>query len=475
MTKIVNQMTLCCALALGFSQHTEVLASKGKQGHGQIKPYALSLKALQDVNQITDLYLDVNVIISGYAPATSAKHIQLKSFDTDGELRWTKNLQDVPLTAGQAVSSTAVQFDDMGRYQPVQAQVQVQTGQSVDTEVLRASTQVLFRPDLTVDSIDAEETVIIGQPVVISSLIKELNGDLGATANIHLYISNDLIDTVDAASIDANGSASAVFTTSFEEPGIYTLTVVAADVNPGDYDTSNNSFSITIEAKEPEPSVTPGAPMWASLWYHHAEGAYSHNYWDWWYGEYNYSQNGKWESLFFYLDGNNHKFNFPIEKVTISLAADNSTPIEYELANVQASWTWSDGNGTQAYHSSYLGNRDYLYIWSVNYPAWNHNRAGARVQHYAGNYVYFSRYHDYWWGYQYTGHEVYGQLLSAKNVLQATFLIEDDGYSYGGSRNLDLQSWRDQYSWSYGYWYGWAWGYVDLVNHYGSWSGLITP
>jgi hypothetical protein len=100
---------------------------------------------------------------------------------------------------------------------------------------------------------------------------------------------------------------------------------------------------------------------------------------------------------------------------------------------------------------------------------------GARVQHYAGNYVYFSRYHDYWWGYQYTGHEVYGQLLSAKNVLQATFLIEDDGYSYGGSRNLDLQSWRDQYSWSYGYWYGWAWGYVDLVNHYGSWSGLITP
>jgi hypothetical protein len=75
--------SLCFGAANAIAAEGKTLAAKPPAKNS----YSLEVKALQDVNNLTDVYVTVKPVSTDTSPAGLAKHVQMKSFDTTGELR----------------------------------------------------------------------------------------------------------------------------------------------------------------------------------------------------------------------------------------------------------------------------------------------------------------------------------------------------------------------------------------------------
>jgi hypothetical protein len=199
----------------------------GATGNGTVDPYALGLQALQAKDGTTDLYVNVTPQLSGYTAPDSLKKVQLKSYDLNGKLVYTRNYNGgVASPNGQA----DIILNDVKRYQPLNTEVLVQNVQTKDTKVLCAETKVLFRPDLTVDKITSPAKVHKNESFAVSSIIKELNGDVGAKATIQILNGTNVLDTADGVLVNAGAQQMANFMLKLTEVGTYTLTAKISNV-----------------------------------------------------------------------------------------------------------------------------------------------------------------------------------------------------------------------------------------------------
>ena len=174
--------------------------------------FALSVTAMQDVNKLTDVYLTMNVLGNNLVPPLSAQHVQLKSVDPPGRLRWSTNYQQVPFTPTSTTSSVvAVQVGVAQRFEPLKAQVSVPSGQGNNLVVLRGEGRVLLRPDLEVTSVTARSPMFAGAILNISALISEMNGDVGTTATAYLMEGTTLLDEATGIQVGPRGSVTVVF------------------------------------------------------------------------------------------------------------------------------------------------------------------------------------------------------------------------------------------------------------------------
>ncbi len=215
-------------------EEEQSVAAKAAPAKGTVKPFQLVVEALQDVNQVTDVTVTTKVILPNFSAPGLAKQLQLKSFDTSGNLRWTKNEMKVALAPGGSSSTASFQYGDLGHNQPFQVQEQVQNAQTGNTEVLNAKGIVRLRPDVAVGDLAAPAQAHIGQIVNIPAPIKELNGDLGATTNVVLNEGATERDHANGVSVNPLGIVDVVFAVRFDQAGTYTLTVVAQDVGVHD-------------------------------------------------------------------------------------------------------------------------------------------------------------------------------------------------------------------------------------------------
>lgn len=166
------------------------------------------------------------------APAR-AKHIQLKSFDTEGELRWTKNVQDHALSVSNNVAHTKLTYDDMARFQPVKIQEQVQTSQISRTKVLRVSTVVLNRPDIAINGVTVPETAMVNQVINLDVALKEIAYDLGAQTSVVLSHDGNVLDRADGIVLAKGGDAVVTMSLALDAVGTYIIDVEATNVLPG--------------------------------------------------------------------------------------------------------------------------------------------------------------------------------------------------------------------------------------------------
>lgn len=435
-------------------------------------PYELTVRALQDVRQLTDVYLNVCPTLSGYTAPTLAKHIQLQSFDIFGQLRWTKNADNVALTADAANCSSAdLQYSDMARYQRVKAQMQVPNSQGSTTLVLRGEGVVLLRPDLTVDNVSAPGTINARQIVNLAASIKELNGDLGATATVYLMEGGNVLDVAGGIPVQPHGNVGVVFSAIFSQAGTHELKVVIGDVIPGDYDTSNNEKSFTVEVQQ-EPAF-----HYAS--YYHADFEYlsesDNPYWT-----SRYYEKGQSEDLHeeLYIPV---ALNFPVERLTLQISANGTLKNDVQLTDLPADFAFTNGD-CYAYATVFrtLGDGFSLYLQSIRDTCGggNYQQTYASFDRQAFDYIYFSSYHDKYWGttYEDSGAPNLGDLLNATSSLAVRFVVEDDGAAYGGTADLSLYSYPYDYDWNYVYpdW-GYDRGYSRGTQTYGSSSGYLTP
>lgn len=268
-------------IALGAATLTLLTGSMAAaQGNGTVDPYDLRAMALMNADSSVDLYIDVNVKTE-YQPSftapTLAKHIQLKSYDLGGKLRWTRNYQDELLTSNAENTSswTVFNYADIVYRQPVKVEAQVQDDQTTDSEVLRGLAEVLWRPDPALTAIEAPAEVPVGAPFAVTVTVNELNKDLGATADIVLYAGTTELMRMPGAAIDPAGPTVVQFQDiSLFPVGNHTLTAAVENAEPGDFDPSNNSMEVVVRA-----SSSASTTAFTLLEYTHLD--YRHvNEWD---------------------------------------------------------------------------------------------------------------------------------------------------------------------------------------------------
>lgn len=129
--------------------------------------------------------------------------------------------------------------------QPLTASADI-SGMSRGHDHVSVDDTVQFRPDLAVAHFDVPASSPMGLPMSLSATVREMMGDLGATADCILSADGAVIDQVSGLWVDAGGVVTCHFTATFTTPGQHQLHVNVANVRPGDYDTSNNGADATV-------------------------------------------------------------------------------------------------------------------------------------------------------------------------------------------------------------------------------------
>lgn len=478
MKKRISNNLVLTILAASLTLSATALAGKGK-GNGTVKPFDLSVTALQDISGKTDVYFNVGVIENGYSPPGNARHIQLKSFDLNDELRWTENLKDIELSEGSA----EVSYLDMIRYQPVQTQVQVQTAESKNTEVLRADASVLFRPDLKVSAPGDTLEVVVGEVLNVVINVEELNGDLGAETSVNIINGLIPLDYIDNVQVAASSGSSLIFALTFDEPGEYNLTAITGDVTPGDYDLSNNSSDFTVVVTEPVAAFQT-VPYYIS--YNRSWSDYHNEYYSSYYYHYIYQSSYHWESLNNSIYWNDDLFSWPVESISVSVTADGGVPV-IEAGAVDIYPGYSSNWGCYTYEQAYVPLSEgvnvhissnsnsctgdvysqsmQLYTWSNSSTYYSYN-----FYHYNSNPTEYS--YEYYSG---------STEIGAISDISTYITVENNGVTVGGRSNLTVSgysysyydyyesdeeeegeiSYYYLYESSYGYYYGWGSGITE--------------
>lgn len=176
------------------------------------------------------------------------------------------------LAAGGVFTQT---FTGLGRNEPLQIQTNVSGIDGSRTDVVTVTEAVKLRPDVAVERIVVQPHAAVGVPLQVSAFLHERNGDVGARANCVLLAGGVEADRAEGIWVDANGSVTCQFLTTFEATGDQQLEVALTDVSPGDYDDANNraSASVRVYAETTDfPSWWAGAgeQQWETTYSYHS-------------------------------------------------------------------------------------------------------------------------------------------------------------------------------------------------------------
>jgi hypothetical protein len=219
-------------------------------------PYSMRLLALTGPAG-ADLTVSI-AAATGCAVPETLKKVQVKTFAADGSLASTRNLNDVAAAGGVA---KGIDLGDVPRTRKLEVVVLVQPGTSERTYVLRGSTETLLRPDLVVDAIGPQQT-LVGRPVAITAVIRDRNGDVGATAAVSL---SAIPGATEPVVVPAGGVITVKFAdVTFDTALPIQITVSVAAAQPEETDTTNNARTTTLEVTEHQLS-NPRTVLFPSL------------------------------------------------------------------------------------------------------------------------------------------------------------------------------------------------------------------
>lgn len=432
----------------------------GENSRGTVCPYSATVEALKGP-EVTDVYVTIHSEDPSFPVPASVKKLLLKSLDEEGEAQWAKNYRSVVLQDGVA----QYQYDDLGRYQPVTVQVNLQTGLTVNNHVLRADTIVLLRPDLVISDVNAPSQVHVNELINLEVIAREVNLDLGAAFDVALYLQGNEVDRVQGANIDAGGAVSNILTTSFDTPGTYTVCALIENSDPAEFDDSNNWFEFELE-------VLPNAvPMYYILYYRRALWKYAN------WTHYDYSNihselklSGQYECMHYTSCTTGKSIVWPIENVNVQVVADGVTRLDYQAQNLNPMSSSGEHDRFET-HSRWLPGNTVLYIASRrNDRGWRSIR--INVSHWAQARVHYSHNYGSYWSYSRSYSYRTGSLWNASQSLETNISLTDDGVTYGGWAQLPL--WSEHHTHyrtsSGGSWWGSTGGYAwdDQMKSCGS-------
>lgn len=220
--------------------------AKARAGDATIQARALIGSDLVTVVEITTGSLDGTA-----APSGTIEKIKL---EVDGQPR---NF------TGVSGATVAVQLDDVIHRTPLLIRASVKGHDGRDMDLVTLEEIVKLRPDLEIHGgVGVPPYALIGEAVTVTALVRETNAEVGARANCVLYADGVAVDRSTGIWVDANGSVTCAFATTFDTAGEKQLRVALETVVPGDYDGTNSSADATLTIYshlDPLPDWTAGA------------------------------------------------------------------------------------------------------------------------------------------------------------------------------------------------------------------------
>ncbi|MBM4053307.1 MAG: hypothetical protein FJ264_01255 [Planctomycetes bacterium] len=213
------------------------------------QPYELSVNILQDADNIAEVSLDIMVMNDSYSAPTTAKQIKLKS--SSGK-KIFKNVSLTPKTDGSG-SFVVLQYDNKKNAKSINVSVKIEENE--EGIKLNVKSKVRLLPDVTVEDIGVRCSIAENQETKITAKIIELNGDTEASADISLFVEDTVVGS-STVTVKPGEITDVVFNTSFDTTGAYDVTVRVDNVQPEDYDQTNNSSSSTaLVSKTPDEAL----------------------------------------------------------------------------------------------------------------------------------------------------------------------------------------------------------------------------
>ena len=211
--------------------------AKGRSGSASLEARAL-------LNR--DGSVDIDATTSTFDSATARGTISKVQLDL--ETGATRNFNH--LDNGGTFTTNV---DGLMRGDTVSLQANVSGINGARTGIVDVDTTVRYRPDLAVGGI-TPTVAVRGEETLVRATITELNGDTGARADCRLLVDGIQVDRAEGIWVDADGSVQCVFVTEFATAGIANVTVIADNMNPGDWDDANNSATIQLQVQDPAES-----------------------------------------------------------------------------------------------------------------------------------------------------------------------------------------------------------------------------
>ncbi|WP_347273533.1 CotH kinase family protein [Candidatus Kuenenia sp.] len=230
-------------LCLGISLFAKNSSAKSKE-----QPYELSVQILQNADNIAEVTIDITVIKDGYSAPTTAKQIKLKSSSLE---KIFKNVELTPKTDGSG-SSVVLQYENTKNAESIKVTVKIK--EKKGNIKLNATGEVLLLPDVTVSDIALSNSITEKQETTINAKISELNGDTEAAADVSLLVGDTVISN-SPVTLQPGETRDVSFTTTFDTAGTYNVTVRIDNVQPEDYDQTNNSSSTTVMVSTMPPDL----------------------------------------------------------------------------------------------------------------------------------------------------------------------------------------------------------------------------
>jgi hypothetical protein len=265
----------------------------------------------------------------------------------------------------------------------------------------------LYRPDLAVANVTAPSEVGAYQWAYISAGVRELKGDLGATATAYLKDGDNVIDQRNIT-VDPSGEIGVFFAASFQTEGLHQLKITVGAETPGDYDPANNEVSFAINVVQPP-------TLYCSSYYFNSvdtQGVQENEFWI-----FRYSQQYTYEAVSQTLYLPPFLAAAP-DRVQLQIGVDGVQRYSFDVNNV--SWYGYD-NGCYGYGSGYLDLGDGLSLS-------------------------FYSYRDCYYGYQYSyasfSRYTYKNVFRSSKYLQATGQTIDNPYGYDGTFDNGIIPWK---------------------------------
>src|SRR5258708_5157641 len=190
----------------------------------------IEARALIDRLGVTDVEVTTGHFDALGGGGTLAK-VQVKLLAPNGDVMQTDNYRKTPAGNGYA----SFMYDNMRRGQTTQVQASVTGIDPNRTDVVTVSTPVMLRPDLQA-SLTAPPTATLNTMTVVSGVMSEGNGEVGARGTCRLLVDRIEIASIPGAWVDAGSAVTCRFQTSFATTGTKQLTLRITDVSPGDFD-----------------------------------------------------------------------------------------------------------------------------------------------------------------------------------------------------------------------------------------------
>jgi hypothetical protein len=182
-------------------------------------------------------------VVAGEPDATPSgvlRKVQVKVFAADGALRGTRN------HVGLDAADTVLTIGGLARETPLQVQANVQVAGVARTGVVTVREVVKLRPDLAVTAIGAPASAMVGMPTIVTAVIHEGNGDVGARTTCALDADGVPVDSASGIWVDAGGMVSCELTHVFATAGTHALAVRLARTDPRDDDPSNDVATASV-------------------------------------------------------------------------------------------------------------------------------------------------------------------------------------------------------------------------------------